>query len=61
MNRFVANKVDVLRAELEAINLWDQLYAEDPEPSLIDKLACIARFFRRARIAVKLMHLISKN
>ena len=53
----MAGKVEILKAELEAINLWDRLYAEDPEPSAILKDACVARFFRRAQIAVELMHL----
>ena len=51
----------VLKAELEAINLWDRLYAEDPEPSAMEKDACVTRFFRRAQIAVELMNLAASN
>jgi hypothetical protein len=57
----MASKVKVLKTELEAINLWDRLYAEDPKPSLIDKQACVTRFFRRAQIAVELMNLTASN
>ena len=50
-------KVASLKHELEAINLWDCLYAQDSDPSRIDEDACFARFFRRSQIAVELERL----
>jgi hypothetical protein len=38
------NKIELLQAELDAINLWDRLYVEIPQPDVIDKDACAARF-----------------
>ena len=57
----MANKVKLLKAGLEAINLWDRLYAEEPEPSAMERDACVTRFFRRAQIAVELMNLAASN
>jgi hypothetical protein len=57
----MASKVKVLKTELEAINLWDRLYWEDPEPSEMEKHACLTRVFRRAQIAVELMRLAGSN
>ena len=57
----MASKVKILKAELEAINLWDRLYLEDPEPSATEKDACLTRFFRRVQIAVELMRLVANN
>ncbi len=50
-----------LRAELEAINLWDRLFVEMVEPSTIDTDACAARLLRRCQIAVELQKLIAIN
>jgi hypothetical protein len=50
-----------LRTELDAINLWDRLYVELPEPSKIDRDACAARLLRRCQIAVELQKLIAIN
>jgi hypothetical protein len=50
----MANKVESLKAELEAILLWDRLYVENPAPDTIDNDACKARVFRRVQIMMEL-------
>jgi hypothetical protein len=45
---------EALEAELRAINLWDQLFAESEQPDTIAKDACAARFFRRVQVIVQL-------
>ena len=50
-----------LRAELDAINLWDRLYVEMAEPTKADSDACAARLLRRCQIAVELQKLIAVN
>jgi hypothetical protein len=44
-----------LLAELNAIDLWDRLFAETAEPSQIEKDACKARFFRRVQVTMQLL------
>jgi hypothetical protein len=57
----MAKRAQLLRAELEAINLWDRLYAEMAEPSKIDNDACATRLLRRCQIAVELQKLTAIN
>jgi hypothetical protein len=47
-----------LRAELDAINLWDRLLAQNPEPSQIEKGAGRARWFRRPQGMQLLMSIL---
>ena len=51
------NKVATLKAELAAIELWDRLFIETPEPNQIDKDAAKARFFRSVQIVHELIKL----
>jgi hypothetical protein len=55
------NKIELLQVELDAINLWDRLYVEIPQPDVIDKDACAARFLRRAQIISELHLLASRS
>ena len=48
---------EALTAELEAIALWDRLFADNPKPDVIDKDACATRLFRRLQIVIELEHL----
>jgi hypothetical protein len=57
----LAERIQQLRAELEAINLWDHLYVEMEEPSKIEGDACATRLFRRCQIAVELNKLTAMN
>jgi hypothetical protein len=50
----MANNLERLEAELEALALWDRLYLEIPTPDTIDKDACMARIFRRVQVIVEL-------
>jgi hypothetical protein len=43
-------RVSQLEAELDAMNLWDRLLAQNPEPSQIEKDAGRARWFRRFQV-----------
>jgi hypothetical protein len=54
-------QIEVLRAELNAINYWDTEFVENPEPSNIDRDACIARFFRRVQVLAELLALAKRN
>jgi len=49
------NRTELLAAELKAINLWDEMLADDPNPPQIDKDAAKVRFFRRLEIVNELM------
>jgi hypothetical protein len=57
----VASKVEILAAELNAINHWDRVYSILPHPDQIDKDACIARFFRRIQVVAKIHEFASMN
>jgi hypothetical protein len=57
----MANQVEILKAELEAINLWDQLYVENPAPDAIERAACFARVFRRVQVVAELQQLANWN
>jgi hypothetical protein len=48
---------EALEAELRAINLWDQLFAESEQPDTIAK----ARFFRRVQVIVQLQWLTGRR
>ena len=48
---------EALTAELEAIALWDRLFADNPRPDVIDKDACATRLFRRLQIVMELENL----
>jgi len=52
---------EALEAELRAINLWDQLFAESEQPDTIAKDACAARFFRRVQVIVQLQWLTARR
>jgi hypothetical protein len=47
-----------LRAELNAMNLWDRLLAQDIEPRQIEKDAGRARWFRRPQVMQLLMSMV---
>jgi hypothetical protein len=47
-------KEEALKAELRALDLWDQLFTELQQPDQIDKDASAARFFRRVQVIVQL-------
>jgi hypothetical protein len=51
------DRAELLKAELVAIDFWDRLYLETPEPSQIETDAARARFFRCAQIVYELMSL----
>ena len=57
----MTNRVEKLKAELEALILWDRLFTEDPAPERIDKDACFARIFRRVQVIAELHELTSRN
>jgi hypothetical protein len=57
----MAERIRLLRAELEAINLWDHLYVEMEEPCKIESDACAARLFRGCQVAVELQKLTAMN
>jgi hypothetical protein len=57
----MSGKIESLKAEMEAINLWDRIVADNPDPSDVEKDACVARLFRRVQIAVELQQLASRN
>ena len=57
----MTNRVEKLKAELEALILWDRLFTEDPAPERIDKDACFARIFRRVQVVAELHELVSRN
>jgi hypothetical protein len=45
----MASRTEVLEAELEAVNLWDRIYVDNPSPDSVEKDACIARILRTVR------------
>jgi hypothetical protein len=47
-----------LRAELDAMNLWDRLLAQGTEPRQIEKDAGRARWFRRTQVMQLLMSMV---
>ena len=53
--------VEKLKAEMDAINLWDRMFADNPNPDDIDKDACTARLFRRVQVAAQLHELATRN
>jgi hypothetical protein len=53
----MSDKIGSLKAEMEAINLWDHLFANSPNPSDMEKDACVARLFRRVQVAVELQQI----
>jgi hypothetical protein len=55
------NKIEKLKAELQALILWDRLYMENPTPDRIDKDACFARLFQRVQVFGDLHDLTSRN
>lgn len=55
----MGNKAKELRAEMEAINLWDSLLADNPHQLDID--AARARFHRRVQVALRLKQIASRN
>jgi hypothetical protein len=55
------SQITLLRAELDAINYWDDQFVENPEPSVIDQQACITRFFRRVQVLSQLQALAKRN
>ena len=57
----MATQAEVLKAELDAINLWDRLYVEVPAPDAIDKDACFARIFRRVQVIAELQAIARRN
>ena len=57
----MAAQADVLKAELDAINLWDRLYVEIHAPDAIEKVACFARIFRRVQVVAELHELARRN
>jgi hypothetical protein len=57
----MTKRVEKLKAELEALILWDRLFTEDPAPERIDKDACFARIFRRVQVIAELHELTSRN
>jgi hypothetical protein len=57
----MATKIDVLTAELKAINLWDRIFMDQVDPDTIDNDACTARMFRRAQLVAELHELSSRN
>lgn len=57
----MTKKVEKLKAELEALILWDRLFMEDPAPQRIDKDARFARIFRRVQVVAELHELASRN
>lgn len=59
----MANRVEILEAELSAIILWDRMYIQNPAPDSIEKDACIARIFRRLQVVMELSRLapVSKD
>ena len=60
-NAHMAKRVEVLKAELEAINLWDHLYVDNPAPDAIEKDACFTRTFRRVQVVAELHELARRN
>ena len=54
LNVYMANRAEILQAELNAIILWDRMYMQNPAPDSIEKDACIARIFRRVQIVTEL-------
>jgi hypothetical protein len=54
LNVNMANRVEILEAELNAIILWDRLYMQNPAPDSIERDACIARIFRRVQVVMEL-------
>jgi hypothetical protein len=57
----MANQTEILTAELNAINFWDRMYVDNPEPDQIDKDACVARLFRRSQVIVELERIARSN
>jgi hypothetical protein len=55
------SQITLLRAELDAINYWDDQLVENPEPGVIDQQASIARFFRRVQVLAQLQALATRN
>ena len=53
----MANKAEILQAELDAIMLWDRVYMDNAAPDSIEKDACIARIFRRVQVVIELSRL----
>lgn len=54
LNVNMANRAEILEAELNAIILWDWIYMQNPAPDSIERDACIARIFRRVQIVTEL-------
>ena len=54
LNVYMANRAEILEAELKAIILWDRMYMQNPAPDSIERDACIARIFRRIQIVTEL-------
>jgi len=54
LNVNMANRVEILEAELNAIILWDRMYMQNPAPDSIERDACIARIFRRVQVVMEL-------
>jgi hypothetical protein len=46
--------VELLEAELAAIDLWDRLYLDLSDPPKVETDACATRMLRRCQIAVEL-------
>jgi len=53
--------MEILKAEPDAINLWDWLLAENPRPDVLEQDASVARFFRKIQIVVRLQELAQMN
>ena len=47
-------EMEVLEAELQAIDLWDRLFVESEEPAEIEKDASNVRSFRRVQIILRM-------
>jgi len=54
LNVNMANRAEILEAELNAIILWDRMYMQNPAPDSIERDACIARIFRRVQVVMEL-------
>jgi len=42
--------MEILKAEVDAINLWDWRLAENPRPDVLEQDASVARFFGKYRL-----------
>ena len=63
LNVAMANRAEILEAELNAIILWDRMYMQNPAPDSIEEDACVARIFRRLQVVMELIRLapVSKD